>query len=108
MPVVCIKLLELFEQHCQPRKPSKGKAVEFDAVGDEEHDDRREIYDLRGSRFQSLNQSVDIGEGNCRIRICDHECMAGDFGAVRGEKAGFEEEMRESDVFSVNKILEDV
>jgi len=34
--------------------------------------------------------------------------MAGDFGAVSGEKAGFEEEMCESDVFSVNKILKNV
>lgn len=34
--------------------------------------------------------------------------MAGDFGAVNGEKAGFEEEMRESDVLSVDKILENV
>jgi hypothetical protein len=34
--------------------------------------------------------------------------LAGNFGAVSGEKAGFKEEMRESDIFTVNKILEDL
>lgn len=51
MPIVSSILLELLEQYCKPRKLNEGKAVEFDAVGDKEHDDRREIYNLKLSRF---------------------------------------------------------
>jgi hypothetical protein len=36
------------------------------------------------------------------------EGLTSDFGAVRGEKTGFKEEMRERDIFAMNKILEDV
>lgn len=55
-----------------------------------------------------MDQSVNVGEGNCRVGICDEKGLAGDFGAVRGEEAGLKEEMRKGDIFGMNEVLKDV
>ena len=46
IPIIYSEVLEPLEEHCQPWKPDKGKAIEFDAVRNEKQDNRWDIYDL--------------------------------------------------------------